>query len=113
MKVASDGYGEKLVTFGATEGTLAGVSVMMGANGAAAPCAAGEALCGVVVNVRGGFAAVQLAGYVRLPYTGTTSAIDYQTFAGDDVGKIETDATGWQFLVADMDTPAAICGVIL
>lgn len=113
MKVAFGGYGEKLVTFEAAEGVLAGVPVMMSANGAVAPCAAGKAFCGAAVNVRDGFAAVQLAGYIRLPYTGTAPAVGYQTLAGDGAGKIKTDAAGRQLLVVDVDTSAAVCGVIL
>ena len=81
MKVAFGGYGEKLVTFETAEGVLAGMPVMMSANGTVAPCAEGKAFCGAAVNVRDGFAAVQLAGYVRLPYTGTAPAVGYQTLA--------------------------------
>ena len=86
---------------------------MMSANGTVAPCAAGKAFCGAAVNVRDGFAAVQLAGYVRLPYTGTTPVVGYQTLAGDGAGKIKADAAGRSVLVVDVDASAAVCGVIL
>ena len=113
MKVAFGGYGEKLVTFETAEGVLAGMPVMMSANGTVAPCAAGKAFCGAAVNVRDGFAAVQLAGYVRLPYTGTTPVVGYQTLAGDGAGKIKADAAGRSVLAVDVDASAAVCGVIL
>lgn len=113
MKVAFGGYGEKLVTFEAAEGVAAGMPVMVSANGKVVSCTAGKAFCGAAVNVRDGFAAVQLAGYVRLPYTGSAPAVGYQTLAGDGTGKIKTDAAGRQTLVVDVDTSAAVCGVIL
>lgn len=113
MKVAFGGYGEKLVTFEATEGVAAGAPVMMSANGTVSPCTAGKPFCGIAVNVRDGFAAVQLAGYVRLPYAGTAPAVGYQTLVGDGAGKIKTDAGGRQLLVVDTDTSAAVCGIIL
>ncbi|WP_283610133.1 hypothetical protein [Faecalispora anaeroviscerum] len=113
MKVAFGGYGEKMATFEAVAGVAAGVPVMMSASGTVASCTAGKAFCGVAVNVRDGLAAVQLGGYVRLPYTGTAPAVGYQTLVGDGTGKIKTDAAGRSLLVVDVDTAGAVCGVIL
>lgn len=113
MKVTFGGYGEKLVTFEATERVLAGVPAMMSANGVAAPCATGKAFCGAAIGVRDGSAVVQLAGRMRLSCTGTTPVVGYQTLVGDDAGKIKTDAAGRQFLVVDVDVSIAVCGAIL
>lgn len=113
MKVSFGGYGESIVTFEAAEGVKAGAPVKITANGTVGPCAAGDRFCGVAVSVRDGIAAVQLSGYVTLPYSDTGLAVGYQkALAGAD-GKIKADAAGGEILVTDIDTAAATCGIIL
>ena len=46
-----------------------GVPVKISANGTVAPCVAKDKFCGVVLSLRGGYAAVQMAGYTCLLYT--------------------------------------------
>ena len=113
MKVELNGFGEKMVTFEAVQGTAAGMPIMMSANGEVAPCAAGKLFCGIAGNVRGEFAAVQLSGYVKVPYSGTAPAVGYQAFSGDGAGKVKVDSAGRQLLVVDVDTATAVCGIIL
>lgn len=113
MEVSFGGYGEKTATFEAADGVTAGMPVQVTQNGLVSPCKAGKHFCGVAVNVREGFAAIQLAGYVRLLYSGTAPAVGYQTLAGDGSGKIKSDAAGRSLLVVDVDTANALCGVIL
>ncbi|MDU7338437.1 MAG: hypothetical protein E7L17_10030 [Clostridium sp.] len=113
MKVELNGFGEKMVTFEAAQGIAAGMPVMMSANGKVAPCAAGKLFCGIAGNVRGEFAAVQLSGYVKVPYSGTAPAVGYQSFSGDGTGKVKVDSAGRPLLVVDVDTATAVCGIIL
>ena len=113
MKVSFGGYGESIATFEAADGVQAGAPVKITANGTVGPCAEGDRFCGVAVSVRDGIAAVQLSGYVVLPYSGAGLAVGYQKAVAGADGKIKADAAGGEILVVDMDTTAAVCGVIL
>jgi hypothetical protein len=113
MELSFMGYGEKAATFAAADGVTAGMPVKITADGTVGPCASGDLFCGVVLNARGGYAAVQLSGYVRLPYDGTAPAVGYQSLAAAASGKIEGNAAGRSLLVIDVDTAAKICGLIL
>lgn len=67
MNVNFNGFGENAATFIADETlTEAGVPVKMKDNGTVAKCGASENFCGVCVSVRGGYAVVQLSGYVKV-----------------------------------------------
>lgn len=114
MNVSLNGFRESAVTFEAAPGTTAGAPVRVTANGTVGPCADGEAFCGVAVNARCGYAAVQLSGYVRLPFGGAAPAVGYQNLCAAADGKIKAAETGGRsLLVTDVDEAAGICGVIL
>ena len=59
MKVSLNGYGESVTTFEAEDSVKAGYPVKMTDNGKVGLCTAKEAFCGIALNVRNGFAAVQ------------------------------------------------------
>ncbi len=73
MAVSFQGFGEQVATFLATDTVKKGDWVKISANGTVAPCAAGDAMCGKVLSVRGGTAAVQVGGYVSTPISGSLS----------------------------------------
>lgn len=114
MKISLNGCGETVATFEADAGVTAGIPVKLTGNGLVGPCAAKDAFCGVTLSVRGGFAAVQLKGYVTVPYSGTAvPAVGYQTLNGAGDGKIQVEGTGRSILVTDVDTTAQTCGILL
>lgn len=114
MELSFSGFGEIAATFAAQDGVTPNIPVKMTANGTVGACAAGDDFCGVVLNTRGGYAAVQLAGYVRLPYDGTAPTAGWQALSAAAGGKIQTASTGGRkLLVVDMDGAAKTCGVIL
>ncbi|HEX3017876.1 MAG TPA: hypothetical protein VHP31_08505 [Caproicibacter sp.] len=114
MELSFNGFGENAATFSAQDGVAAGAPVKMTGNGTVGVCAAGDNFCGVALNTRGGYAAVQLRGYVQLPYDGTAPAVGWQALSASAGGKIQTAATGGRtILVVDVDDTAKICGVIL
>ena len=113
MDISLNGFGEKAVTFAAADGVLAGMPVKLTASGTVGPCAAGDVFCGVALNVRGGYASVQLGGYVILPFNGTAPAVGYQSLAAAAGGKIAAGETGRSLLVTDVDEAAKTCGIIL
>jgi hypothetical protein len=114
MELSFSGFGENGATFAAQDGVTPGAPVKMTANGTVGACAAGDNFCGVALNTRGGYAAVQLSGYVRLPYDGTAPAVGWQALSAAAGGKVQTAVTGGrQMLVLDADAASKTCGVIL
>lgn len=114
MNVSLNGFREAMVTFEAAQELAAGTPVKLTASGTACPCSDGETFCGVAVNSRCGYAAVQLSGYVCLTYAGTAPAVGYQTLCAAAGGAVKTTGTGGRsLLVTDVDEAAHTCGVIL
>jgi len=114
MKISLNGYGENVATFEAQSGVVAGMPVKMTGNGVVGACGENDHFCGVAVSVRDGFAAVQLGGYVQVPYSGTAApAAGYQMLSGTADGKVKVEDTGRCILVTDVDTAAQLCGMIL
>lgn len=105
METAMNGYAENTATFRCETKLLPGTPVMVTDSGTVA--AAGGTFCGVALSWRDGFAAVQLAGYVSLPYSGTKPAVGYQVLTADADGKVKAAASGsagLQRLVVDADS---------
>ena len=71
MNVSFQGMDELVLTFKAAGGLEKGDFVKVTDNGTVGPCAGGDAPLGVALNVRNGFAAVQVRGFVEAEYTGT------------------------------------------
>lgn len=114
MKIALNGFQENVATFEAESNVAAGMPVKMTGNGVVGACEGDDAFCGVAVSVRGGFAAVQLGGYVQVPYSGATApAVGYQTLSATADGKVQVSSEGRSILVTDVDTAAKVCGIIL
>ena len=105
MNVSFSGYGENVATFEAASGVEKGAPVMISANGKVS--AATGQFCG-----KEGYAAVQLSGYVRLPYD-TAPSLGYSLISVSD-GKITADdSTGREYLIIDLDTTNKIAGIML
>jgi hypothetical protein len=67
MNVNFNGYGENVLTFIADSSLVEpGGFVKMTADGTVGKCSAGDIFCGVCVGLRGGYAAVQMSGYVTM-----------------------------------------------
>lgn len=115
MKISLNGYGEQMATFEAETGVVPGIPVKMTGNGLVGAGQAQDEFCGVAVSVRGGFAAVQLHGYVTVPYSGTAPAAGYRFLSCDGNGgvRVQAESTGRSLLVTDVDVTAQTCGIIL
>ncbi len=111
MNVSFTGYKEGIVTFEAESDVTAGMPVTVSGNGKVKK--ATNVFCGICKGVRNGYAAVQLDGYVQVPYTSTLT-VGYQSLAADSTGKLKVDASnGRQILVVDIDTVNSMAGIIL
>lgn len=113
MKTAFHGLGQQLCTFetAATADDLGKVCKM--ADGGVAVCGAGDDVCGVLCDVRAGAAAVQLRGYVELPYTGTAPTAGYCALTADGAGGVQCAEGAHEFLVLSVDETASTVGVWL
>ena len=98
MNVNFNGFGENAATFIADETlTEAGVPVKMKDNCTVAKCNASENFCGVCVSVRGGYAVVQLSGYVKVKKI----AVGYKKLSATADGGVSVTTTGREYLVLD------------
>lgn len=114
MEYSFSGFGENAATFAAESGVTAGAPVKMSASGTVSACAAGDSFCGVALGVNNGCAAVQLSGYVRLPYDGTVPTVGWQNVSAAAGGKAQAGGTsGRSLLIVDVDEADKTFGVIL
>ena len=104
MNVSFEEIGRLAVTF-AQSGCEGGQVCKVSGNGAVAPCGAGERFCGVVESVRGGVAAVQVAGFVTVTVTGGLN-VGYVNLCADGQGGVKAGA-GREYLVVSVDENAA------
>lgn len=111
MNVNFNGFNENVTTFIADSSlTEAGVPVKITGDGTVGKCSGNEVFCGVCVGLRGGFAAVQLSGYVRMP-ANAKIAPGYKKLAAGSNGDIATNSGGRELLV--VDSTATEIGFIL
>ncbi len=116
MKVSFEGIGETVATFEAeTEGSAAvvpGKAVVVCGNGKVSACTtAGAVPAGVALSLRGGYAAVQVKGYVKLPCAAGME-IGFQAVAMDSDGKLAAASSGGREVLVT-DVADGECGMIL
>ena len=112
MKVCFEDIGHMSATF-ATESGEDGQVVKIVDNGMVEPCADGEVFCGVLEGVRKGFGAVQLHGFVTLPYTGSAPSLGYNAFVANGEGGIKVGSSGKNCLVVSVDTDVMVATIEL
>ena len=101
MNVNFNGYGENVTTFIADSGlTAAGVPVKLSGDGTVTKCSADDVFCGICIGLHGGYAAVQTAGYVRMP-AASKIAVGYKKLAADGNGGVAVNNSGRELLVVD------------
>jgi len=113
MKIAFDEIGERYVTFGAADGAAEGEVCKLAGNGTVAVCAAGDDFCGVIAELRGGTAAVQLGGFCTLPYTGAAPAVGYGHLGADGAGGVSVNAAAKSYLIVEIDDVNKTVGFFL
>jgi len=92
MNLDFKGFNENVATFVAEESVKAGDLVTVSDNYTVAPCADGDEIAGVCVNVRNGYATVQLSGYVEAKAE-TKIATGYQNISAIDNTTVKADET--------------------
>jgi len=113
MAISFNAIGRTDVSFADAGTAQAGKVCKVTANGTVGACAEADNFCGVVREVRAGVAAVTMAGYVELPYSGAAPAVGYQTLAADGAGGVKLATGGRNLLVVQTDSAAKTVGVFL
>ncbi len=107
------GFGENVLTFKCDSTAGAGKAVKMKSSGTVTLAADGENFAGVCLNVRNGYAAVQLCGYCEMKYSDTAPEAGYTKLASAGAGGVKTSETGREYLVIGVDTVNKTAGFIL
>ena len=102
MNVSYNGFMENTLTMEADATLEAGVAVTVGEDGKVYPCKEGDALCGYAVNVREGYACVQLAGFVSMKRAGNILP-GMRKLSADAEGRVCENAQGRECLVLAND----------
>ncbi|MER2080729.1 MAG: hypothetical protein ABS876_04315 [Ruminococcus sp.] len=111
MNVNFNGFNENVATFIAANNiTATGLPVKPSAEGAVAKCSSGDAFCGIVVGLRGGYASVQLSGYAEFPAAAKIT-VGFKKLAADASGKVAENANGREYLVVNSTNDTV--GIIL
>lgn len=106
MNISFDGMNQWAATF-ATSDAVEGHVVKMTAGATVGACTDGDSFCGVTAAKRAGDAcAVQLAGVVTAPYTGTAPTVGYAKLSANGTGGVKASSTGREYLVLDIDPSA-------
>ena len=116
MSVAFDGMDNLVVTFRCSGTVEAGSPVILSANDTVADGGTGKAPIGVLLQKRGNYAAVQIRGYVTLPYTGTAPALGWQelmTNGSQGLRTVTTGEAGKACLVVRVDEETSTLGLFL
>ena len=99
MNINFSGYNENVVTFETdTNDVVMGTPVKVAGSGVVFKCSDGDSFCGVAVNVRNGYSAVQLSGYIEMP-TDDTFEVGYQNMCAGSDNKVKSSSTGREYLV--------------
>ena len=101
MNINFNGYRENVLTFACSGTVAAGDIVSVSASGTVAKASADSDFIGVCVSSEGGYAAVQLDGYVELAKSGTVN-VGYNKLVAASSG-VKTAEAGVDRLVIYVD----------
>ena len=113
MAISFGSIGEKYVTFLAADSAKKGEVCKVSANGTVAGCEEDDEFCGLVRELEGGHAGVQLGGYMEVACSGTLPSVGYAILAADGNGGVAEAETGKTCLVVFADSTAGVIGLFL
>ncbi len=115
MGVAFHGTEETVLSFEA-ENVTGGWPVGISRNNQVGNAADGQEIAGVALDVRTGYAAVQMKGYLELTYTGAAPGLGWQNYVANGTGGLRLAAsgeTGRHCLTVNVDTAYKTVGLYL
>ena len=104
MNISFSDINDKVITFECEpeENVYMGTPVKMSRPGVVTACNDGDTLIGVAVNVRNGYAAVQISGYIEMP-TDDFFNVGYTRICAAGDHKVKMDSTGREYLVVNVE----------
>lgn len=112
MSVSFQGTQEVVMSFEAGSVTV-GAPVAISNNNQVSDATDGQLPVGVALHVRQGIAAVQMKGYLELPYSGTVPSLGWSRFVADGLGGVKTAADGLACLIVNVDSATQTVGLYL
>lgn len=114
MSVSLNGFAEEIITLKMAENAAKGSPISISASLTAATSQADEAFAGFLTAApEGGYAGVQVRGFVKAPYSGTAPALGYTVLAADGSGGVKAASDGPLRLVLETDTANKTVGFLL
>ncbi len=113
MSVAFYGTSELVLSFEAGESVTAGYPQTVSHNNTVTDAADGALPAGIALHCRRDIAAVQMKGYVEVPYSGTAPTLGWNTLVADGKGGLRCASGGLSRLVINVDTAARCVGLYL
>jgi len=115
MSISFGGIGEYAATFynSPDAPAAAGRAVKISGNGEVSLCSAGDGFAGVCISAGPQFAAVQLRGFVKLPYSGAAPSLGFCRLSADGSGGVKADSSGREHLIVEVDSTAKTVGLFL
>ena len=110
-KISFDGIGEVVATFTCGVDVKAGQVVKASGNGAVDKCGDGDRFCGVALTAEDGYAAVQVAGLVKVA-AAEGVAVGSDKLLAYGTGRVQQGpaqpAAGGDYLVISVDSGSAV-----
>lgn len=105
MKHSYEGIGHMSVTLPAAD-CVVGQVCTLNYSGEVVSCNSGDEFIGVVESVNGEQAAVQIEGFVRVPYDGILPGCGYMGLVGNGKGMTTNSGESRKYLVVEVDGSA-------
>lgn len=111
MDICFEGVGQVAATFLVNDEktVLPGKAVTLTANNTVGLGTDGDALCGVVLSgARGGAAAIQISGVVKVGFSGAAPTVGWKELGCDGEGNVKAVTGGVKCLVLAVDSEAVV-----
>ena len=113
MSISFKGFNEQVITFRTESELEAGTLVKVSGSATVAAATSGEDFIGIVVCTHGDIAAVQVGGYVSLPYSGSAPTLGTASIAPADSKTVTASDSGKTVTVVELDTENSTAGILL
>ncbi len=112
MSISFKGFNEQVITFKVQGEVEPGTLVKMCESETVESCASGDEFIGIAVNVHGGIAAVQVGGYIDLPYSGTAPSLGSTSISAANAAQIKNGGD-MTVKVISLDEANSTAGILL
>ncbi len=112
MSISFKGFNEQVITFRIQGEVEPGTLVKMCESETVEPCTSGDEFIGIAVHVHGGIAAVQVGGYVDLPYSGTAPSLGSSSISAAGSAQIKNSGD-MTVKVISIDETNSTAGILL